>query len=61
VRVENSDVTLEGAVRDLETRRLVDEVASRSVGVKQVHNELRIQGAGNASQARKNGAGRNPR
>jgi osmotically-inducible protein OsmY len=61
VRVEDGDVTLEGAVRDLETRRLVDEVASCSVGVKQVHNELRVEGAGNGSQARRNGTGRNSR
>lgn len=61
VRVENGDVTIEGTVRDLETRRLVDEVASRSVGIKQVHNELRVEGAGNGSQARKNGTARKSR
>jgi BON domain-containing protein len=61
VRVENGDVTLEGTVRDLETRRLVDEVASRSVGVRQVHNELRIEERTDGSSSRKNGLKRNSR
>jgi hypothetical protein len=61
VRVEEGDVTLEGTVRDLETRRLVDEVASRSVGVRQVHNQLQVQHGGNGSTSRKNGAKRNSR
>ncbi|HSP93816.1 MAG TPA: BON domain-containing protein [Thermoanaerobaculia bacterium] len=42
VAVKDGEVTLQGTVRDLDTRRIVDEIASRSAGVKQVHNELRV-------------------
>ena len=46
VTVANSEVTLEGAVEDLESRRLADEIASRCIGVRQVHNKLRVEPAG---------------
>ncbi len=57
VRVENGDVTLEGTVRDLGTRRVVDEVASRCVGVNQVHNQL----VNNGSPSKTNETKRRPR
>ncbi|MEN6371414.1 MAG: BON domain-containing protein [Armatimonadota bacterium] len=42
VRVENEDVYLEGDVEDEETRRAAEEIASGTVGVKQVYNNLKI-------------------
>ena len=45
VAVADSEVTLEGAVEDLESRRLADEIASRCIGVRQVHNRLRVEPA----------------
>jgi hypothetical protein len=45
VRVRNGEVTLEGTVEDLRTRRLVDQIVSDCIGVGQVHNRLQIEGA----------------
>jgi len=42
VAVKDGEVTLSGTIRDLDSRRLVDEIASRCDGVKQVHNELQV-------------------
>jgi hypothetical protein len=44
VMVQNGEVTLEGTVPDRLTKRLAEDVAEDSPGVKQVHNRLRIQG-----------------
>ena len=46
VSVANGEVTLEGAVEDLESRRLADEIATRCIGVRQVHNALRVEPGG---------------
>ena len=46
VSVAGGEVTLEGAVEDLGSRRLVDEIASRCIGVRQVHNRMRVEPAG---------------
>jgi hypothetical protein len=43
VSVTNGEVTLEGAVNDLESRRLADEIATRCAGVRQVHNVLWVE------------------
>jgi hypothetical protein len=43
VSVTNGEVRLEGAVEDLESRRLADEIATRCIGVRQVHNVLRVE------------------
>jgi hypothetical protein len=42
--VQNGEVTLEGTVPDRLMKRLAEDVAEESPGVKQVHNRLRIQG-----------------
>lgn len=44
VTVQAGEVTLEGTVPDRLTKRLAEDVAEDSPGVKQVHNRLRIQG-----------------
>jgi hypothetical protein len=44
VVVQNGEVTLEGTVPDRLTKRLAEDVAEDSPGVKQVHNRLRIHG-----------------
>jgi len=43
VTVSDSEVMLEGAAEDVESRRLADEIASRCIGVRQVHNRLRVE------------------
>ncbi|HTO74959.1 MAG TPA: BON domain-containing protein [Thermoanaerobaculia bacterium] len=45
VDVRDGEVTLEGAVEAVWTRQLVDGIASECVGVRQVHNRLRIEPA----------------
>jgi BON domain len=45
VMVQNGEVTLEGTVPDRRTKRLAEDVAEETSGVKQVHNRLRIQGS----------------
>lgn len=44
VMVQSGEVTLEGTVPDRLMKRLAEDVAEESPGVKQVHNRLRIQG-----------------
>jgi BON domain-containing protein len=46
VSVADGEVRLEGAVEDLESRRLADEIATRCTGVRQVHNVLRVESTG---------------
>lgn len=46
VKVSDGEVTLEGAVEDLESRRLADEIATRCIGVRQVHNVLKVEPSG---------------
>lgn len=46
VMVEAAEVTLEGTVPDRRTKRMAEDLAEDSPGVKQVHNRLRIQGNG---------------
>ena len=46
VSVADGEVTLEGAVEDLESRRLADEIATHCTGVRQVHNVLRVAPGG---------------
>jgi hypothetical protein len=50
VVVEAAEVTLEGTVPDRLTKRLAEDVAEDSPGVKQVHNRLRVQGNGGQSE-----------
>lgn len=45
VTVAGAEVTLEGAVEDLASRRLADDIATHCAGVRQVHNHLRIERA----------------
>jgi osmotically-inducible protein OsmY len=51
VMVQNGEVTLEGTVSDRLTKRLAEDVAEESPGVKQVNNRLRIQGQSLSEQA----------
>jgi osmotically-inducible protein OsmY len=47
VRVEGGEVTLTGIVEDRRAKRLAEDVAERSLGVTDVHNQLRVrQGLG---------------
>jgi hypothetical protein len=47
VRVEGGEVTLTGVVEDRRSKRLAEDVAERSSGVTDVHNQLRVrQGLG---------------
>lgn len=46
VSVADGEVTLEGAVENLGSRRLADEIASHCIGVTQVHNKLKVEKAG---------------
>jgi len=51
VTVRNGEVTLAGSVDSLETRRVVDDVASACTGVKQVHDRLRLERLGATPRA----------
>lgn len=44
VTVENGEVTLTGSVEDRYTKRMAEDVVERCTGVKDVHNQLRVQG-----------------
>jgi hypothetical protein len=46
VTVAGGEVTLEGTVADLASRRLADDIATHCAGVRQVHNHLRVERAG---------------
>jgi osmotically-inducible protein OsmY len=61
VSVADGEVTLEGKVQDLDTRRIVDDIASRCVGVQQVHNQLRIERVNGGSSPGTNGTKRRSR
>ena len=52
VTVRNGEVTLEGTVDSLETRRIVDEIASLCSGVTQVNDRLRAERPGAAPQTK---------
>jgi hypothetical protein len=43
VQVKNGEVTLAGTLNDRHSKRLAEEVAERVSGVKEVHNQVRIQ------------------
>jgi osmotically-inducible protein OsmY len=43
VRVENGEVTLTGTVEDRHAKRLAEDLAERSWGVTDVHNQLRVR------------------
>jgi osmotically-inducible protein OsmY len=43
VRVKDGEVTLEGAVDDRRMKRKAEDVAEGVMGVKQVHNQLRVE------------------
>ena len=54
VAVREGEVTLEGAVDALWTRQLVDAIAGECLGVRQVHDRLRVEpgkGSGRAPRA----------
>jgi BON domain len=51
VTVRNGEVTLEGSVDSLETRRVVDDVASACIGVTQVNDRLRLERHGATPRA----------
>jgi hypothetical protein len=51
VTVRDGEVTLEGLVDSLETRRVVDDVASACTGVSQVHDLLRLEQFGATRRA----------
>ena len=54
VMVQNGEVTLEGTVSDRRTKRLAEDVAEESPGVKQVNNRLRIKGNGGERESGRN-------
>jgi osmotically-inducible protein OsmY len=56
VIVEAAEVTLEGTVPDRQTKRLAEDVAEDTPGVKQVHNRLRVQGNGDERQRQLTGS-----
>jgi hypothetical protein len=56
VIVEAAEVTLEGTVPDRQTKRLAEDVAEDTPGVKQVHNRLRVQGSGDERQRQLSGS-----
>ena len=43
VRVENGEVTLTGTVEDRHAKRLAEDLAERTSGVTDVHNQLRVR------------------
>jgi hypothetical protein len=45
VQVKNGEVTLAGTLNDRHSKRLAEDVAERVSGVKEVHNQIRIQAA----------------
>ena len=61
VTVVDGEVTLEGRVRDLDTRRIVDDIASHCVGVQQLRNQLRIDGKNGDGSPPTNGMKRRAR
>lgn len=49
VEVKDGEVTLEGTVEDRATKRAAEDLADDVLGVKQVHNRLRVRGPDEAS------------
>jgi len=54
VAVKNSEVILSGTVDDRQTKRAAEDVAERIRGVRDVHNQIRVQGDQRESQNRGN-------
>ncbi len=46
VRVENGEITLVGTVRTRDEKRAIEELAEQVLGVKEVHNHLRLERTG---------------
>jgi hypothetical protein len=44
VQVKNGEVTLTGTVEERYTKRMAEDVAENVTGVREVHNQLRVQG-----------------
>jgi len=42
VRVSNAEVTLLGAVRDRQDKRLAEDLTDQVSGVREVHNQIRV-------------------
>ena len=57
VKVENGEVTLTGIVDERRTKRLAEDLAERCSGVREVHNQLRVQPA-QAGSERESGESR---
>lgn len=43
VKVQNGEVTLDGTVNDRQTKRLAEDVVDSLSGVREIHNNLRVQ------------------
>ncbi len=56
VQVKNGEVTLTGTVDERYAKRLAEDVAENVSGVREVHNELRIQSRGEQSASAAGGA-----
>jgi len=54
VAVKNGEVILSGTVDDRQTKRAAEDVAERIRGVRDVHNQIRVQGDQRESQNRGN-------
>jgi BON domain len=54
VKVSNGEVTISGMVVERLSKRLAEDVAEGVMGVKQVHNQIRVQ---HEAQTRDTGAG----
>lgn len=42
VRVVNAEVTIEGSVNDRQAKRLAEDIAEAVIGVREVHNQVRV-------------------
>jgi len=51
IRVKNGEVTRNGTTEDRNQKRMAEEVAEQISGVKDVHNQLRVQGQGQQQQS----------
>jgi osmotically-inducible protein OsmY len=49
VRVANGEVTLQGSVSSRQEKRIAEDIAEQVSGVRQLHNELRVNEAGQAA------------
>ena len=50
VRVSNAEVTLVGLVQDRQDKRLAEDLADQVTGVREVHNQLRVDQGQSAGQ-----------